>query len=173
MIERESRRRQEQDSVGERQPVPAGVQLAGQVTVLRQHRTQHREPVERGVGRQHQDEGGHRGDQQEPDVEAAEHRLRQLGDQGLLHSSLPGRRSAGFAGSSTSLTPICSAQHDDAHQQGHRDRAQHQQGRCGVARLGFLKRRHPVADRLDTGQRRAARGERPRHQERQSETDDV
>ncbi|WP_242660861.1 APC family permease, partial [Mycobacterium alsense] len=61
----EGRRRQEQDAVGERQPVSARVQLTRQVAVLRQDRTQHREPVERGVGRQHQDQRGHRGDQQE------------------------------------------------------------------------------------------------------------
>ena len=33
--------------------------------------------------------------------------------------------------------------------------AQQQQRCCGIAGLGFLERRHPVADGLDTGQRRA------------------
>src|SRR6202012_2919032 len=42
----ETRPRQEQYSVGEGQSVSAGVQLAGQVTVLRQDRSQHREAVE-------------------------------------------------------------------------------------------------------------------------------
>ena len=47
--------------------------------------------------------------------------------------------------------------------------AQHQQRRCGVAGLGFPERRHPVADRLDTGQRRAAGRERTRDQEHHRE----
>ena len=156
--------RQEQDPVGERQSVAAGVQLPRQVTVLRQHRAEHRESVERGVGGQDEDQRGHRRDQQEPDVEAAEDGLGQLGDQGFL---VVVRRGAGQLRRRVGdkLDPDPLRQHDDADQQGHRDPAQQQQSRRGVARLGFLERRHAVADRLDTGQRRAARRERPRHQE--------
>ena len=61
--ERDGRQGQEQDAVGERQPVTAGVQLARQVAVLRQDRAQHRKAVERGVGGQHQDQRGDDGDE--------------------------------------------------------------------------------------------------------------
>ena len=163
---------QKQDAVGERQPVTAGVQLPRQVTVLREHRAEHGEPVEGGVGRQDEDQRGHRRDQQESEVEAAEDGLGELGNQGLL---VVIRRGAGqlFLRVRDQLDPDPLREHDDAYQQDHRDPAQQQQGRRGVARLGFLKRRHPVADRLDTGQRRAARRERPCHQEREGEADDL
>ena len=65
--ERDRREGEEQDAVGERQPVAAGVQLPGQVTVLGQNRSQHREPVEGGVGGQHQDQRGDPGDQVQPE----------------------------------------------------------------------------------------------------------
>ena len=138
MIEHERRHRQEQDAVGERQPVAAGVQLARQVTVLRQDRAEHREAVERGVGRQHQDERGHGGDQQEADGEAAEHRLRELRDQRLL-VVVRGRPASCLAGSSTILHAGLLGQHDHAHEQRHRDRAQQQQRGGGVAGLGLLE----------------------------------
>jgi hypothetical protein len=67
--ERDGRQRQEQDAVGEGQPVAAGVQLPGQIAVLGQDRAQHREAVERGVGGQHQDQCGHAGDQNSPSRE--------------------------------------------------------------------------------------------------------
>ena len=82
--ERDGAERQEQDAVGERQPVTAGVQLPRQETVLRQDRPQDRETVECGVGRQHQDQRGHTGDQVQPRREVVEHRRRQLGDERLL-----------------------------------------------------------------------------------------
>ena len=61
--ERDRGEREEQDAVGERQPVTTRVQLARQETVLRENGSQHREPVERGVGGQHQDERGNPGDE--------------------------------------------------------------------------------------------------------------
>ena len=82
--ERDRGEREKQDAVGERQPVAAGVQLARQVTVLRQNRSQHREAVERGVGGEHQDQRRHPGDQEQPDREVVEDRVGQLRDQRLL-----------------------------------------------------------------------------------------
>ncbi|CNU65883.1 Uncharacterised protein [Mycobacterium tuberculosis] len=166
------RRRQEQDSVGERQPVPTGVQLARQIAVLRQHRAQHREAVEGGVSGQHQDQRCHRGDQQEPQVKAPEHGLRQLCDQRLLLITRRGARQLGVR-IVDDLDPGLYGQHDHAHKHAHRNDAQHQQRGCRVTRLGLLKRRHPVADRLDTRQRRTPRRKRARHQEHQRETDDL
>ena len=60
-------RGEEQDAVGEREPVAAGVQLARQVAVLGEDRAEHREAVERGVRGQDQDQRGRADD----DVEAA------------------------------------------------------------------------------------------------------
>ena len=75
---------QEHDAVGEGQPVAAGVQLAGQVAVLREDRAEHRKAVERGVAGQHQDQAGDERDDVEADREAGEHRLGDLRDQRLL-----------------------------------------------------------------------------------------
>ena len=167
--ERDRRQGQEQDAVGERQPVAAGVQLARQITVLGQDRAQHREAVERGVGGQHQDQRGDAGDQVQPDREVVEHRLGELGDQRLLVV-------VGRGADQLLVRPLGDlhagllGQHDDAHEQRHRDAAEQQQRRCGVARLRFLECGHPVADGLDTGQRRAARRERPGHQEHHART---
>ena len=106
-----------------------------------------------------------------PDVKAAEDGLRDLSDKGLL---LIAARDAGElrSGIVDDLDAGLLGQQDDAHQQTDGDCAQHQQRRCRVARLGLSKRRHPVADCLDTGQRRAARRERPRHQEDKREAGD-
>ena len=48
--------REQDDAVGVGQPVPAGMQLPGQVAVLRQDRAQQRKAVVGGVGRQDQDQ---------------------------------------------------------------------------------------------------------------------
>ncbi len=48
-----------------------------------------------------------------------------------------------------------------------------QERRRRVARLRLLEGGHSVADGLDPGQRRAARRERPRHQEHHREAEDV
>ena len=84
--------RQEDDAVGERQPVAAGVQLAGQVAVLGEDRAEHREAVERGVRGQEQDQGGDRADHVEQDRAAAEDGLAELGGDRLLHVVRPARR---------------------------------------------------------------------------------
>ena len=77
--------RQEHDSVGEGQAVAAGVQLARQVAVLRKHRAEDREPVESGVGGQHQDEGRSDRHHVERRRESAEDGVGELGD----HRTLP------------------------------------------------------------------------------------
>ena len=82
--ERDRREGQEDDAVGEGEPVTAGVQLVRKVPVLRQDRTQHREAVESGVGRQDQDQRGDAGDQIQPGREVPEDRVGQLSHQGFL-----------------------------------------------------------------------------------------
>ncbi len=169
--ERDRGERQEQDAVGERQPVAAGVQLPGQETVLGQNRSQHREPVECGVGGQHQDQRRDAGDEVEPEREVVEHRVGELRDQRLLVV-------VGRGADQLLVWPLGDlhagrpGQHDDAHEQRDRDDAQQSQRRCRVARLGFPERRHSVADRLDAGQRRTAGRECPRDKEHQRETED-
>ncbi len=170
--ERDRGERQEQDAVGERQPVAAGVQLPRQETVLGQNRSQHGKAVERGVGGEHQDQRGDPGDQVEPDREVVEHRIGELRDERLL--VIVGRGADElFVWPLGDLHAGLLGQHDDAHEQRDRDPAEQRQRRCGVARLRFPERRHPVADGLDTGQRRTAGRERPRDKEYQREPEDV
>ena len=170
--ERDRREGQEQDAVGERQPVTAGVQLTGQVAVLGQDRAQHREAVEGGVGGQHQDERGDACDQVEPEREVVEDRVGELRDQRLLVV-------VGRGADQLLVRPLGDlhagllGQHDDAHEQRDRDDAQQQQRRCGVAGLRLSERGHPVADGLHARQGRAAGRERARHQEHHRESHDV
>ncbi len=124
--------RQEDDAVGERQSIAAGVQLARQVTVLRQNRSEHRETVERGVGGQHQDKRRHYGDEHEADPEVTEDRLGQLGDQGLL--VVVGGRTHQLRGRVLGdLGAGAFGQQDDAHEQGDGDAAEKQQRRGRIA----------------------------------------
>ena len=90
--EHDRERGEDDDAVGEGQPVAAGVQLAGQVAVLREDRAEHREAVERGVRGQHQDQRRHDDDEEEPGPERREHGLRELGDHGLLDVARRARR---------------------------------------------------------------------------------
>ena len=63
------------------EPVAARVQLSGQVAVLREHRAEQREAVERGVRRKHEDQRGRRLEEEEDDrVRAAEDRAGHLRD---------------------------------------------------------------------------------------------
>ena len=104
-------------------------------------------------------------------METAEDGLRDLGDQCLL--LIVARRAGELGGRVVDdLNAGLFGQQDDAHEQADGNCSEQQQRRCCIARLGFLKRRHPVADRLDTGQRRTPRGERPRHQKRQRKAGD-
>ena len=163
---------QEHDAVGERQPVTAGMQLMREVAVLRQNRAEHREAVERGIGRQHQDQGGDAGDQIEARGEIVKDRIRQLGHQRLLPIPL-GSADELLGGALGQLHTGLDRQHDHAQEERNRDSAQ--QGKCGgrVAGLGLAEGRHAVADRLDTGECRTPRRERPGHQEHQRKTQHV
>ena len=84
--------REEDDAVGEREPVAAGVQLARQEAVAGQDRAEHREAVEGGVGGEHEDEPGDGGDAVEAEREAAEDRLGELADDRVLHVVVADRR---------------------------------------------------------------------------------
>ena len=114
--ERDRGERQEQDAVGERQPVAAGMQLSRQVTVLGQNRSQNGEAVEGGVGGQYQNQGRDAGDEVEPEREVVEHRVGELGDEGLLVV-------VGRGADQLLVWPLGDlhtgrpGQHDDAHEQ--------------------------------------------------------
>ena len=95
--EGDRRERQKQDAVGERQPVTTGVQLAGQVPVLGQNRSQHREPVEGGVGGQHQDQRGDAGDQVQTRAGSRGTPRRRAGRSGSSGGSRAARRPAARA----------------------------------------------------------------------------
>ena len=148
--EADGRESQEQDAVGERQSVTAGVQLTGQETVLGQNRSQHWEAVEGGVGGQHQDQRGDECDQVEPERKVVKDSFGKLRDQRLL--VVVGRRTDQLLvwplGDFHAGRP---GQHDDAHEQAHCNDAQQQQRRCRVARLGFPEGWHSVADGLNAG----------------------
>ena len=138
------RESQEQDAVGERQPVAAGVQLTGQVTVLGQNRSQHWEAVEGGVGGQHQDQRGDECDQVEPERKIVKDRFCKLRDQRLL--VVVRRRTDQLL-----VRPLGDfhagrlGQHDDAHEQAHRDDRQATASVVAALRdLGFWKAGTPL-----------------------------
>src|SRR6267378_1577487 len=94
--------------------VTSGMQLARQVTVLGQNGSQHREAVERRVGRQHQDQRRDTGDQQKADREIVEHGVGQLSDQRFL--VVTGRRADQLLRAVGDLHPCLLGQHDDANE---------------------------------------------------------
>ena len=75
---------EDEDAVGEGEPVAAGVQLARQVAVLGEDRAEHREAVEGGVGGEDEDEPGDDRDEDDPGVEAVEDRLGDLAHDRVL-----------------------------------------------------------------------------------------
>ena len=77
--QRDRGRGEQQDAVGEHQPVAAVVQLPGQVAVAGQDRGQPGEAVERGVGGEDEDRRGGGLEQVEQHRAAAEHRRRRSG----------------------------------------------------------------------------------------------
>ena len=148
------------------------MQLARQVPVLRQDRAEDRETVEGGVRGQHQDQRGDAGDEVEPGGETVEDRVGQLGDQGLLAVAL-GNSAELLGGPLGDLHPGLDSHQNDAHQQRDRGQPEQQQGGRGVAGLGLAECRHPVADRLNPGQRRATGRKSPGHKENQGQTGDI
>ena len=113
------------------------------------------------------------GDQVETDREAVEHRVGRSARSGSSGGSPPGAPTSWSCGRSAICTPVSLASMMMPMNSVTDDDAQQQQRRRRVARLGFPEGRHPVADRLDTGQRRTAGRERPRDQEHQREPEDV
>ena len=146
---------QQQDAVGEHQPVAAVVQLAGQVAVPGQDRGQPGEAVERGVRGEDQDGRGGGLEQVE------QHRACRRTPRRRSARSPTGRRRAARgrrrATASTVMPPNSTTAMAPHHGQGGR----------GVAGLGLLERGHAVADRLHPGQRGAAGGERAHQQQHQ------
>ena len=162
---------QEDDAVAVGQPVAARAQRSGRVAVLGQDRAQDREAVERRVGREHQDDAGDGDDEVEAGREVDEHRSGDLRDHRVL--VVVGGQRLTVEGEPVEvvrvdvLEPHLVRERDHAEHHRDGDRAQHQQRGGGVLALRAPERRHPVGDRLDTGQRGAARGEGPGQQEHQ------
>ena len=161
---------EEHDAVAVGEPVAAHAQRPRCQAVLGQDRSQHREAVERRVGGQDQDQAGDHDDEVETRREVVEDRPGELGDDGVLGVVLRHRRAVGRA-KAVEVVRVdvaqahLAGQHDDADHHGHRDHAQQQERRGGVAALGLAERRHSVADGLDPGQGGTAGRERARQQQ--------
>ena len=159
---------EQDDAVGVGQSVTAILQLPGQVTVLGENRRQQRKAVVGGVGGEDEDQRCGRLDVEEHDCVVAEHGGRQLGDDGPL------RLGCAVAGEADEVAGVLhdaslgdqgkrghAGEHGDG-QQPHRGH-----GASRVERLGLTEGRHSVGNGLDTGQRGAARGERPKDKQGQ------
>ena len=163
---------QHDDAVAVGQPIAARAQRPRHEPVAGQDRAEHREPVERGVGGQDQDDPRHRDHEVVARRKVVEDRLGQLGHHRRL--VVPWRhRLAVRSAQSVDVVDVLQAhlvgQHDDAQQHRDRDRAEQQQRRGGVRALRLAEGRHAVGDRLDAGQRGATGRERARQQEDQGE----
>ena len=174
--------RQDDDAVGEGEPVATILELAREVAVLGQDRGEHREAVERGVGREHEDDAGHRDRDVEGQREVVEDRLRELADDRLLGVGRAVRElehargdlladlavlgeSLHVGGRVDVADPGAVGQRDDADEHGDRDATHEEQGGGGVLALGLLEGRDAVGDRLDPGEGGAAGRERAQEQE--------
>ena len=155
--------REQDDAVAEDQPVAAVVHLPRHVAVLREDRGEHREAVERGVGRQHQDQ---RRDQlhevERQVVLAVEDPLADLRDDGRLRRAVEADQGVVALGDAYAELD---RQERDADEHRHRDPTHERQGVGRVLGLRLAERGYAVADGLDPGQGRAARGERPQPEE--------
>jgi hypothetical protein len=147
--------RQQDDRVGENQPVPALEQPAGQERVARDVAGQEREAVEARVAAGVEDEHGgqlHQVEQRLPGERVAEDHLGFLGE----HRRVPDHVRGGMRRV---------RQPADARDKHAEDDALGDQHLAGVPALRRVERPHRVADRLDAGQRRAAVGERAQQRE--------
>ena len=124
-------------------------------------RGQDREAVEGGVRGEHQDRGGERLHREEADRVVAEHRAGDLGDDRAL--GVAGRGTDQLGGVCGDVHVADQRQGGDADEHGDGQPTHDGQRGGGVAALGLLEVGHPVADRLDPGQRGAAGGERAQH----------
>ncbi len=137
------------------------MQLAREIAVPGQDRAQHREPVERGVRRQKQDQHRCGDDEEESRPEVGEHGVGELSDGRLLDHVDP-LTVEGVVGEAfvDQLEPGQVGQDDDTKEHRHGDHAEQQQGGCCVLAFGLAERRNSVGDCLYAGQRCASRGER-------------
>ncbi len=140
------RERQHEDAVGVDEPVAEVRELARQEAVAREQRGQPREALEGRVGGQREHAGRRRlhGVVAEGRAAGREHRTRDL----RQHRDRLARPGVHLPG-----------QERHAEEEEDRDHAHPQQRARGVARLRAPEGRHAVRDRLDAGQRAAARGE--------------
>ena len=163
--EGDGRHGQQHDPVGIGQPVAAGVELPGQITVLGEDRSQARETVERGVRGQEQDRQGGDDDHVETRNEpVTEDRARQLSRHGHRRG-VDGRAvRLQVVGSCQFVDQVHAGQvgqQDDPDEHGHSDQPEQPEHRGGVAALGGAERWHAVGHGLHAGQRGAARREGP------------
>ena len=145
------RDREDDDPVGERQPVPAGGELSGQILVASEDRGQHREPVERRVGGECQDQRGDDDDGVEGERQPLEDRSRQLGDHRLLPVPLRSadqlcRRLLGDP------DPEPTGQGDEPQEERDRENPEDGQRHGGVAGPRLPEGRDTVVDGFDPGQ---------------------
>ena len=150
-----SRGRQDDDAVGEGEPVAAGVQLTRQVTVLGENRAEDRKAVEGGVRREEEDQAGHDGDQDDAGRETVEDGLGDLTHDGVLDVGITDRSAIAQQLGGRVLREVHvgePGQDDHREQHGHGNGAHEQQGRGRVAALGLLEGGHAVRDRLDAGE---------------------
>ncbi len=164
-------RGQDHHAVAEHQPVAAALQLLGHEPVGGQNRGQNRKAVEGGVRGQHQNGGGEALHGVEAERVVAEHGRRELGQHRPLlvvdgHTGEVAQRVG-------DVNLRGGAEHRDAEHHGDAQPAHQQQRRRGVVRLRLAKRGRAVADRLDAGERGAARSERAQQQNDQRGTGGV
>ena len=149
---------QRDDAVREHEPVPALGELPGHEGVARVEARQAREVGERGVRGEDQD-------QRRADLQDQEERA-------------PDRRRCRRRPARSSRAPTCSRLRP-AHLEPRREERHGEEARAEarphpherdlrVPPFGLAERRHAVRDRLDAGDRRAARRERPEHDERRT-----
>jgi len=134
-----SKQSQDDDPVGESEPVPEIIELMGHKAILGKHRRQSGEALKGCVGGQDEYRGGHRLhdiEQRAPPKGC----VRNLGNHGALGRFLEDN--------------VCqSRQQRDPQKHGNRERTHYGQGRCCIARLRLLEGRYAIGDRFDTCER--------------------
>ena len=150
---RHRERGQQDDGIGEHQPMTALHQWAWQETVLGNEVSQRRKTVEAGIGTVVQNRRTRRLQQKVQDVadhSVAEDRPADLGE----HRRISGRKRNGMSGV---------AEPGHTGQQQPKNRSHHGQHPARVRAFRLTKQVDRVGDRLDPGQRRAAVGESPQY----------
>ena len=137
----------------EDQPVPAGVEEAGDVAIPREDRCEPGKVSERGVRGEDQDTRGHDVEQGEEDGAIPERLAAELGEDRVVFV----RDKA-----------VVASEQGRAHEEKGEDAAHPEQCGAGVLGSGLLERLHAVADRLHAGHRTTSAGKRLQ-QEKQSQ----